>query len=112
MDKQNISETLSSWIRAVSGAIGVLLLTVFVLWNNENEKSSEFTQETKTYEMQNDENLSQEVAEYIKNQEKEKSSTFAQKAKTNKMRNDEKLSPDEAESLKDQKAEIINIEYR
>ena len=112
MDKQNVSENLSSWIRTISGAIGVLLLTVFVLWNNENEKSYKFTQETKTYEMQNDENLSQEVAESIKNQEKEKSSTFTQKAKTNKMRNNEKLSPDEAESLKDQKAEIINIEYR
>ena len=56
MDKHTISKNLSSWIRAVSGAIGILLLSVFVLWNNENEKSSTLTQETKTNEMRNLEN--------------------------------------------------------
>ena len=53
MDKHTISKNLSSWIRAVSGAIGILLLSVFVLWNNENEKSSTLTQETKTNEIRN-----------------------------------------------------------
>ena len=57
MDKHSIPENLSLWIRTVSGAIGILLLSVFVLWNSENEKSSTLTQETKTKEMQNLENL-------------------------------------------------------
>ena len=57
MDKNSIPENLSLWIRTVSGAIGILLLSVFVLWNSENEKSSTLTQETKTKEMQNLENL-------------------------------------------------------
>ena len=63
MDKHTISENLSSWIRTVSGAIGILLLAVFVLWNNENEKNSTFTQETKTNEMRNLENPSPDQAE-------------------------------------------------
>jgi len=58
-----IPENLSSWIRTVSGAIGILLLSAFVLWNSENEKSSTLTQETKTKEMQNLENLSTDQAE-------------------------------------------------
>jgi len=45
MDKHTIPENLSLWIRAVSGAIGILLLSAFVLWNSENEKSSTLTQE-------------------------------------------------------------------
>jgi FtsZ-interacting cell division protein ZipA len=71
MNRQNISENLSSWIRAISGAIGVLLLLAFILWNNENEKSSTLTQETKTNEMRKVENLSTDEAESIKNQETE-----------------------------------------
>ena len=58
MDKHTISENTSSWIRAVSGASGILLLSVFVLWNSEDEKSSTLTQETKTNEMRNLENPS------------------------------------------------------
>ncbi len=58
-----IPENLSSWIRTVSGAIGILLLSAFVLWNSENEKSSTLTQDTKTKEMQNLENLFKDQAE-------------------------------------------------
>ncbi len=68
MDKHTISENLSSWIRVVSGAIGILLLSVFVLWNNENEKSSTLTQETKTEEMRNLENLPPDEAELAEKQ--------------------------------------------
>ena len=68
MDKNTISENLSSWIRVVSGAIGILLLSVFVLWNNENEKSSTLTQKTKTKEMRNLENLSPDEAELAEKQ--------------------------------------------
>ena len=56
MDKHTSSENISSWIRAASAAIGVLLFSVYVLWNSENEKSSTLTQETKTNEMRNLEN--------------------------------------------------------
>jgi FtsZ-interacting cell division protein ZipA len=58
-----IPENLSSWIRTVSGAIGILLLSAFALWNSENEKSSTLTQDTKTKEMQNLENLFKDQAE-------------------------------------------------
>ena len=58
-----IPENLSSWIRTVSGAIGILLLSAFVLWNSENEKSSTLTQDTKTKEIQNLENLFTDQAE-------------------------------------------------
>ena len=57
MDRLTISENLSLWIRTISGAIGVLILIVFVLWNNENEKITTQPQETKTHEMQKVENL-------------------------------------------------------
>ncbi len=67
MDKHTISENLSSWIRVVSGAIGILLLSVFVLWNNENEKNSTPTQETKTEEMRNLENPPPDEAELAEN---------------------------------------------
>jgi hypothetical protein len=53
MDKHTISENQSSWIRAASGAIGVLLLSVYVLSNSDNEKSSTLAQEAKTAEMRN-----------------------------------------------------------
>ncbi len=58
MDKHTISESQSSWIRAASAAIGVLTLSVFVLLNSDNEKSSTPAQEAKTVEMQNIENPS------------------------------------------------------
>ena len=58
-----IPENLSSWIRTVSGAMGILILSAFVLWNSENEKSSTLTQDTKTKEMQNLENLFKDQAE-------------------------------------------------
>ena len=58
MDKHTSSENISSWIRAASAAIGVLLLSVFVLSNSENEKSFTLTQETKTKEMRISENPS------------------------------------------------------
>ena len=64
MDRPTISENLSSWLRAVSGAIGILLLIVFVLWNSEDEKSSTFTQETQTNESLKSENFSPYKAEY------------------------------------------------
>ena len=63
MDKHTSSENISSWIRAAAGAIGVLLLSVFVMLNSDNEKSSTLTQETKTKEMRNLENLSPDQAE-------------------------------------------------
>ena len=63
MDKHTSSENISSWIRAASAAIGVLLLSVFVLLNSENEKSSTLTQETKTKEMRILENPSPIQAE-------------------------------------------------
>ena len=63
MDKHTSSDSISSWIRAASAAIGVLLLSVFVLSNSENEKSSTLTQETKTKEMRNLENPSPDQAE-------------------------------------------------
>ena len=63
MDKHTISENLSCWIRTVSGAIGILLLFVFVLWSNQNDKSYTLTQETKTIEMQNLENFFPDQAE-------------------------------------------------
>jgi hypothetical protein len=63
MDKHPSSENISSWIRAASAAIGVLLFSVYVLWNSENEKSSTLTQETKTKEMRNLENPSPDQAE-------------------------------------------------
>ena len=68
MDKHTISDNLSSWIRAISGAIGILLLSVFVLWNNESEKNSTLTHETKTKEMRNPENLSPDEAELAEKQ--------------------------------------------
>ena len=58
MDRLTISENASSLLRAVSGAIGILLLTAFLLWNNEKEKSSTFIQEIKTNEMRYSQNLS------------------------------------------------------
>ena len=58
MNKHTISEKQSSWIRAASGAIGVLLLSVFVLTNSDNEKSSTLAHEAKTVEMRNIENPS------------------------------------------------------
>ena len=64
MDRPTISENLSSWLRAVSGAIGILLLTVFVLWNSQDEKSSTFTQETQTNEILKSENFFSDKAEY------------------------------------------------
>ena len=63
MDKHTSSENISSWIRAASAAIGVLLLSVFVLSNGDNEKSSILTQETKIKEMRNLENPSPDQAE-------------------------------------------------
>ena len=48
---------------AASAAIGVLLFSVYVLWNSENEKSSTLTQETKTKEMRNLENPSPDQAD-------------------------------------------------
>ena len=65
MDRLTISENLSSWIRAVSGAVGILLLSVFVLWNNVDKKGSTFTQETQTKEIQKIENSSPDEAESI-----------------------------------------------
>jgi len=112
MDRQNFSENLSSWIRAISGAIGILLLFVYVMWNNENEKSSTLTQETKINEMRNAENLSPNEAESRNNQVEMKNSTLTQWTKTNETPNTKNLSPDDAESVKNQKAETINIKYR
>ena len=63
MDKHTSSENISSWIRAASAAIGVLLLSVFVLSNGENEKSFTPIQETKTKKMRNQENPSPDQAE-------------------------------------------------
>ena len=63
MDKHTSSENISSWIRAASAAIGVLLLSVFVLSNSENEKSFTPIQETKTKKMRNQENPSPDQAE-------------------------------------------------
>ena len=71
MDRPTISENLSSWLRAVSGAIGILLLIVFVLWNSEDEKSSTFTQETQTNEILKSENFSPYKAEYKEKSEVE-----------------------------------------
>ncbi len=65
MDRLTISDNLSSWLRAISGAIGILLLTAFLLWNNENEKSSTLIQEIKANEMRNAENLSTDETESI-----------------------------------------------
>ncbi len=63
MDKHSIPENLSLWIRTVSGAIGILLLSAFVLWNSENEKISALTQETQTNGMRKLVNLSPDEAE-------------------------------------------------
>ena len=63
MDKHTSSENISSWIRVAAAAIGVLLLSVFVMLNSENEKSSTLTQETKTKEMRNLENPSPDQAD-------------------------------------------------
>jgi hypothetical protein len=71
MDKFAISENLSSWLRAISGAIGILLLTVFVLWNNEDERISTFTQETQTNEILKSEIFSPDEAEHKKKPEVE-----------------------------------------
>jgi hypothetical protein len=63
MDKHTSSENISSWIRAASAAIGVLLLSVFVLSSSENEKSFTPIQETKTKKMRKQENPSPDQAE-------------------------------------------------
>jgi len=63
MDKHPSSENISAWIRVAAAAIGVLLLSVFVMLNSENEKSSTLTQETKTKEMRNLENPSPDQAD-------------------------------------------------
>ena len=63
LDKNTIPENLSLWIRTVSGAIGILLLSAFVLWNSENKKSSAITQETNTNEMRKLVNLNPDAAE-------------------------------------------------
>jgi len=103
MDKHTISKNLSSWIRAVSGAIGILLLSVFVLWNNENEKSSTLTQETKTNEMRNLENPSIDEAE-----SEEKPTDEIQKVQ---LRNLENPPPDQAESEEKLTDEIQKVQY-
>jgi len=112
MDRQNFPGNLSSWIRAISGAIGILLLFAYVMWNNENEKSSTLTQETKINEMRNAENFSPDEAESRKNPVEMKNSTLTQRAKTNETDNTKNLPSEEAESRENQKAETINIEYR
>ena len=111
MDRQSISENLSSWIRAISGAIGVLLLFAFVMWNNENEKNTKLTQETKTIEMRNAQSLSPDKAKSRKYQDPMKNSTLTQQTKANETLKAENLSPDEAESIKNQEAEILTIRY-
>jgi hypothetical protein len=104
MDKHTSSENISSWIRAASAAIGVLLLSVFVMSNSENEKSSTLTKETKTKEMRNLENLSPDQAE---SEEK-----LTKETKTKEMRNLENLSPDQAESEEKLTVEIQKVQYR
>lgn len=111
MDRQNISENLSSWIRAISGAIGVLLLFAFVMWNNENEKNTILTQETKTNQMRNAASLFPDEAKSRNNQDAVKNSTLTQQTKTNETLKAENLSTDEAESIKNQEAEILTIRY-
>ena len=100
MYRQNILENLSSWIRAISGAIGVLILCGYVMWNNENEKSSTLTQETKINEMRIAENLSPDEEEPRKNQVEMKSSTLTQDTKINENRNVENFTLNEAETIK------------
>ena len=51
MDKHTFPDNLSLWIRTVSGAIGILLLSAFVLWNSENKKNYTLTHENQTNEM-------------------------------------------------------------
>ena len=63
MDKDTIPDNLSLWIRAVSGAIGILLLSAFVLWNSENKKNSTLTHEKQTNEMRELVNLFTDEAE-------------------------------------------------
>jgi len=65
MDRFTISENLSSWIRAVSGAVGIMLFSAFLLRNNENEKNSTLIQVIKSNEMQNAKNLSPDETESI-----------------------------------------------
>jgi len=97
MDKHTSSENISSWIRAASAAIGVLLLSVFVLSNSENEKSSTLTQEARTKEMRNLANPSPDQAE------SEEKLTVEIQANP---------SPDQAESEEKLTVEIQKVQYR